>query len=96
MEWLWTWGGKSFGYRDGDDLWTQDGRHVGKFYENEIYGSDGKYLGEVMEDNRLITYSSKNIRNSAFTPFASRVGSVKRVNFVGYVMLVGYRDFPEL
>ncbi len=26
MEWLWTWGGTSFGYRDGDNLWTHDGR----------------------------------------------------------------------
>jgi len=32
MQWLWTWGGASFGYKDGDDLWTHDGRHVGRFH----------------------------------------------------------------
>ncbi len=33
MKWLWTWGGTSFGYRDGDDLWTHDGRDVAGFTE---------------------------------------------------------------
>jgi hypothetical protein len=31
MDWLWTWGGTCFGYRDGDDLWTHGGKHVGRF-----------------------------------------------------------------
>ena len=25
MEWLGTWGGRSFGYREGDNLWTYNG-----------------------------------------------------------------------
>lgn len=52
MQWLWTWGGKSFGYRDGDNLWTQDGRHVGRFHGDEVYGADGSYLGEIRNKNR--------------------------------------------
>jgi hypothetical protein len=37
MQWLWTWGGVSFGYREGDNLWTHDGRHVGRFHGIEVY-----------------------------------------------------------
>ncbi|MGE5437707.1 MAG: hypothetical protein ACM3O3_10805 [Syntrophothermus sp.] len=59
MKWLWTWGGKCFGYQEGDNLWTHDGYHFGKFRDDEVYGMDGRYLGELKNDNRLITYTSK-------------------------------------
>ncbi len=95
MHWLWTWGGTSFGYRDGDDLWTHDGRHVGRFDGDEVYGPDGRYLGELRNENRLITNLSKQgCRGYGFTPYGSRVGYVPYVNYVGYVMYVGYEDFP--
>jgi hypothetical protein len=69
MQWLWTWGGKCFGYRVGNELWTYDGRHVGRFCEDEVYGRDGRYLGEVMSDDRLITnLSRKSSRQSVFAP----------------------------
>lgn len=96
MEWLWTFGGRSFGYKDGDNLWTQDGSHVGKFYGDEIYDSNGEYLGEIKNKNRLITRSSKNSKKSGFSPHASRVGYVARVDYVGNVMIAGYEDFPDL
>jgi hypothetical protein len=35
-EWFWTWGGKCFGYRDGNDLWIHDGHHVGRFDGDEV------------------------------------------------------------
>ena len=54
MQWLWTWGGVCFGYRDGADLWTHDGRHVGRFASGEVYAPDGSYLGELVQDDRLI------------------------------------------
>jgi hypothetical protein len=57
MNWLWTWGGKCFGYPDGDNLWSHDGRHVGSFHDDEIYAADGRYLGKVM-GSRLITDKS--------------------------------------
>jgi 4-fold beta-flower domain-containing protein len=96
MEWLWTWGGKSFGYRDGDNLWTHDGRHVGRFHGDEIYGADGRYVGELRNKNRLITNTGKkNKITSGFTPYASHVGYVPYVDYVGYVMYVGYEDFPK-
>lgn len=96
MDWLWTWGGTSFGYRDGDNLWTHDGRHVGRFRGEEIYGPDGHYLGELIHENRLITCLTKRgWRQSAFLPHSGRVGYVRYTNYVGYVMYVGYEDFPE-
>ncbi|WP_427108380.1 4-fold beta flower protein [Lysinibacillus xylanilyticus] len=93
MDWLYTWSGKSFGYKDGDNLWTHDGKHVGKFYGNEIYGESGNYLGEI-NDGKLITKKNKTSRRSSFNPYMSRVGYVNRVNQVGRVMYSGYEDFP--
>ena len=95
MEWLWTWGGKSFGYRRGDDLWTHHGRHVGRFHDDEIYGRDGNYLGEIRNGNRLITnLAKKHWRRSPFAPYGNVAGYVPYADYVGYVMYVGYEDFP--
>jgi hypothetical protein len=95
MDWVWTWGGKCFGYLDGDDLWTHDGRQVGKVAGDEIYGSDGRCLGETKNENRLITnLSKKGRRGYSFAPHGARVGYVKYVDYVGYVMYAGYEDFP--
>jgi hypothetical protein len=52
---LWTWSGKDFGDREGDELWTYDGRHVGHFYGTEVFAPDGRYLGELQRDDHLIT-----------------------------------------
>jgi hypothetical protein len=48
MDWLWNWGGKCFGYRDGESLFTYFGMEAGRFDGEEIHGSNGRYLGEVM------------------------------------------------
>lgn len=96
MDWLWTWSGECFGYRDGDDLWTADGRHVGRFDGTEAYGSDGHYLGEVMSDNRLITHmGKKNWRRPSFAPYGRRGSYARYANYVGYVMYAGHKDFPS-
>ena len=95
MEWLWTWGGVSFGYREGDNLWTHDGRHVGRFHDDEVYAPTGFYLGELRNKNRLITNrGKKHFRRSSFAPYGNRAAYVPYVNYVGYVMYVGYEDFP--
>ncbi len=95
MEWLWTWGGTSLGYRDGDNLWTHDGRHVGRFHGEEVYGPDGYYLGELRNKNRLITnLSKKTWRKSPFARYANRGGYAPYANYAGYVMYAGYEDFP--
>lgn len=97
MDWLWTWGGRCFGYRDGDDLWTYDGKHVGRFYGDEVYAPDGRYLGEIRSEHRLITKINKQSkRRNTFTAYSRRVGYVKCVDYVGYVMIAGCEDFPKL
>lgn len=92
---LWTWGGKFFGYREGDDLRTHTGIHVGKFHGDEIYGSDGYYLGEVKNDRRLITkINKKGHRKSSFNPRMKRTGRTKHTDYTGYTMYTGSKDFP--
>jgi hypothetical protein len=97
MEWLWTWGGRCFGYRDGNDLWAYFGKHVGHFHDNEIYAPDGHYLGELINENRLITNKAKkHWRSGVFAPNANRGGYAKYADYTGYAMYAGFEDFPEL
>uniref|UniRef100_UPI000B48E595 4-fold beta flower protein n=1 Tax=Paraburkholderia caledonica TaxID=134536 RepID=UPI000B48E595 len=73
MDRLWTCGGRSFGYRDGDDLWTHDGRHVGRFVGDEVFDRNGRYLGEMMGTSRLVTSQEKiGLVRDGFVPRASR------------------------
>lgn len=96
MQWLWTWKGKSFGYRRNDELRLQNGTHVGTFRGDEVFDFDGNYLGEIKNKNRLITKkSSKNKKGPRSSKRSKLVGTVGRVNFVGYVSLVGYEKFPD-
>ena len=95
MQWLWTWGGKCFGYLNGHDLWTHDGKHVAKKSGNEIYGSDGRYLGEIMSEDRLITnISKKSWRGPAFVPYGRCGAYAKYADYAGYDMYAGHEDFP--
>jgi hypothetical protein len=95
MEWLWTWGGTCFGYRDGDQLRTHDGRDVGRFHDDEVNGVDGRYLGELGDKDRLITRQSKlGRRKSPFSPRMARAGRVRRINRIGRIMRIGCGDFP--
>ncbi|WP_432359814.1 hypothetical protein [Sporosarcina sp. UB5] len=96
MKWLWTWGGKCFGYRDGDNLWTHEGKHVGKFYDKEVYGKNGNYLGEIRNDRLITDQNRRHFRKSSFTPYGDRVAYVKLVDYTGNVMYVGYTDFPSV
>jgi hypothetical protein len=94
MDWMWTWGGECFGYRNGDSVFGYFGREVGKFHEDEIYGSDGRYLGEVKIRNRIITHRSKGswVKSSS-TPRTG--GSYARVaNYAGDARYAGHEDFP--
>jgi hypothetical protein len=95
MEHLWTWSGRYFGYRNGNNLWTCEGKHVGEFRVVNVFGRDGRYMGEVPKgDTRLITNLRKRGRKwLPFTPGLPRepVGNVSRP---AYEMLDGYEDFP--
>ena len=96
MEWLFTWGGRCFGYKREDNLWTHDGKHIGKFYDDEIYNPSGNYLGELMNGRLITNLSKKSYKKSGFNPSMSVVGIVKSVDCVGSVMIAGYKDFPKL
>jgi hypothetical protein len=95
MDWLWTWDGVCFGYRDGHDLWTPDGRHVGRFAGKEVYGRNGVYLGELMGRDRLIASRAKMDRlNASFLPLAARAACPRPAGRPACAILVGYTDFP--
>lgn len=94
MEWLWTWGGRCFGYRDEDDLWTYDGKHVGRFSSDEVYAPDGQYLGEIIRGKRLITNKGKKSwRRSGFTPYAQRGGYAKYATMQVMLCMLATRIF---
>lgn len=97
MQWIWTWKGKSFGYRQANNLRLRDGTHVGSFVDDVVFSLDGAYLGEIRNENRLITHkasksSKKGPKVRQMTKLAAQVG---RVNLVGLVGLSGYEDFPD-
>jgi hypothetical protein len=98
VDWLWTCGATSFGYRDNDNLWTRDGRHVGRFVGNEVYAADGRYLGEMLGTSRLITCQAKiGLSNNTFSPQAMRTTlHTSYVDYSANPMDEGYEDFPEV
>lgn len=95
MKWLWTWGGRCYGYQDGDRLFRADGENVGYFVGNEIYScNSGRYI-EELKSSRLITNKSKKSKHRS--PVVQQVGmtAVTPCDYIGYVMYVGYEDFVE-
>lgn len=93
---LWTWGGKYFGYLDGDDLWTYNGLNAGRIFNGKIFGPKGNYLGEIRNGDRLITHiSSMQQKGPRFTPGSKTEGRAKCVSYEGLPMLPEYQDFPS-
>lgn len=90
---VWTWGGKYFGYRDGDELWTHDGKHAGHFVLDAVYDRAGRYLGELRNENRLIRRPNSVATSHGFTPCANRAALAPFADYAGYAMLAGYEDF---
>ena len=96
MTWLWTWGGRCFGYRDADDLWTYDGRHVGRFAGDNVFDSNGQYLGEVSSERLITRLDRKGLDGPSFAPFSGRPANAKLADHAGFAMLAGYEDFPKI
>ena len=94
MDWFWTWGGVSFGYRNGTSLVTFAGQEIGQFFGDEVYGRDGRYLGEVRDSRRLIRDLAK--RGQTRRPFhpAPLKPLVNRQDLFALPMVQGYQDFP--
>ena len=50
MDWLWNWGGKCFGYREGDSLFTYFGKEIGRFDGEDSTARKYKLLNRQMEE----------------------------------------------
>jgi hypothetical protein len=101
MEWVWTWGGSSFGWIDDGQLYSHDGRHVA-FIDSSggepLFSavSDGRYLGEILASDRLITKLSRLDRyRRPRRERTARMAKMRRMNRMGKMMRMGYQDFPE-
>lgn len=95
MTWLWTWGGKSFGYKRDGLLFTKNGENVGYFQGDVVFSLSGNYLGELKNGRLITNNNSRNKRSGVRAPHAG-TSYVDKVDYVGYVMYAGYEDFPEL
>ena len=94
MKNIWTWGGIFFGYIDNDVLFTHFGKSVGIFRGDKIYDNKGRYIGEIYND-RLITHLGSKILRGSACPNIVGGSYVPFCNYVGYVMIGGYEDFPN-
>jgi hypothetical protein len=95
-QWLWLWGGSSFGYREAGELWTYDGHHVGRFRGREIYAPDGLYLGEVQKEKRLLIDLTKKARRMPeFSPLPGTSGHAPVFGFNSIALPAGYEEFPR-
>ena len=98
MRWLWTWGGKFFGYRLADNLYTYQGKHVGRFTGSEVFGADGLYVGEIRGTDRLVSDKTKaSFRKPPFAPEYPRSPIDARPDAAEYTMYGDIDDFrsPE-
>ena len=91
---LWTWDGRHFGYREGDDLWTYSGVHVGRFWGNSVYYRDGRYLGVVVGSRLVVKTLNRSVRSQPFAPQRNR----ERISALAAVPPLpldpGFEDFP--
>lgn len=92
---MWTWGGKFFGYIDDELLFTYTGICAAKLVDGDLYDRSGSYLGEVMSEDRLIVNGSKKGQIGSIAPLVRSAAIAPFIDYVGYVMYVGYSDFPS-
>jgi hypothetical protein len=96
--WLWTWSGKSFGYREGDRLFTLEGLEAGRFVGREVYGPDGSYLGEVGPgDDAVALATNLYKRDRTQAPFVPTLADPRPPRPAQPVrpFYAGYEDFPS-
>lgn len=93
---LWTCGGISFGYREGDELWTHAGRHVGHFHGTEVYDPNGGYLGEMRGPGRLIVNVAKLAqRQPPFFPLPPRPSAKPRAPAKALALPSDHLEYPS-
>ena len=96
-DWVWTYGGICFGYRERINLWTYDARHVGRFHGARIHAADGCYLGELWRGRLIIDQANRSDRQAGFAPEPQRQPQGRYTGFVGPQLPRGLEDFspPE-
>jgi len=94
---LWTWKGKYFGYKAGQQLWAYDGRHVGIFVNEEVYGQDGLYLGEIYKGRLVRNKNKLTQKNEPFIPDNITI-KIRKFNDISSMMVMfeDFEDFPEV
>lgn len=99
LTWLWTWSGKSFGYREGDKLYTLEGLQVGRFVGREVYGSGGAYLGETGPgEDALALVTNQYKKSRTQTGFVPALADPKlpRPAQPPRPFYTGHEDFPSV
>ena len=95
MDWLWTHGGRYFGYRADDEFRTYDGRHAGRFEGDDVYGPAGSYLGELRNERLVTCLAKKRWASSRFSPYGQRGGYVPYADYVGFGCAWATRTSPD-
>lgn len=100
MDRVWTWSGRGIGYRDRDVIWARSGRYIGAVCDNEVYDRNGRYVGEFVRGRLVTKVRKKSIIRHDYKCNVTQVGRVlpqhgRFDDDMGYVMLVGYEDFPR-
>ena len=94
MESLWTWHGRYFGYREGDDLGTYSGIHVGRFRESSVFDRYGRYLGEAVGSRVVVNTPDLTLQSQPFAPRPRRKRLSALVGLPGLPLDPEREDFP--
>lgn len=93
-DWVWTWCGVCFGYREQDNLWTYDGRHVGRYFGTKIHAADGRYIGEVWRGRLVTDPENHSVRQPGFVSEERRRPRERYTGFEGPPIPYGLTEFP--
>ena len=94
LDYLWTWGGVFFGFRQENQLWTYTGHHIGIFEGNTIFGLKGHYLGEIVNNRLLVNDTRKVLRAAPLAELPKHPAIPKPADLEGLSVCRGFEDFP--
>jgi len=94
LEYLWTWGGAFFGYRQDANLWSYMGRHVGYMTGHTVFGLDGHYLGEIVNGRLLVNDTRKTLWSAPLAQLPKYPAFAKLTDLEGHGVYSGFEDFP--
>ncbi|MCX7749689.1 MAG: hypothetical protein N2645_22785 [Clostridia bacterium] len=95
-DWIWTWGGRFFGYLEGEYLWSYTGKNIGKISGNDVYNASGAYIGEICYHRLVTNLNKKSLGKTGYHNFDSKSPVPKAPDIPGYDLVDGFEDFPKL